>query len=792
MVFLSSVIKLIRGNLLLFTILLIGLILRFAIVYPGYYSHGDELMHGQAVYMITHKTLSMQTQWLGYPPLIGWVMALAFTFVFIPWAWFLTLFRHFTEISIFLLPALLGILIAVLLLRRIGHWGNKKTIVTFFLILFSSLVVSGMLAISQTNLFHREVLGKFGINALYWGRYLTAVFGAGVVYLTYKVTLNFFESRMTGLIAALFVSLNYRLVLSSHIGFIDMYNVFFLLAVFWAVGSLLKDPSWKKYLIVGILVSLSFLTKYQVYAFFPLFLVHLIVSLEYSYRSFKKFLTQFFSKKVIFTGIICLGIILIAHIHYFQYWEIILDAQKYEAKKYAFGSNLINIFPASYMYNYGVGALLSWFAVLGILLGFLKKAFRPATLLLLSVFPIVIYLYMYYTGGGLYTRNIIVLIPIILIFSALFINYVFNLLMKRNRLFGRVCGVIFLVAALFFGLKDHIINDKILVEGYTHKPTFLEAREWTEKNIKGEVTLATYEHNPSSKNKLVQIKSLPYLDKVFSYKELKEEGYDYAVLDMIDIQGAFLWWMGQSPEIGIKFWNKPNDLLSQNYIALALREILWSHSPKAFLSPWQASGHNFVVVKIDKDKNREFLPITKHNFEANKWIPLSYLPGDKENLRVNQEGRYGNKALVIKSRGLLPGSVRWQSPYFEVKPDYGYKAVGWIKNTSQLTKEIRDGFLRLDFYSQEVPASITSRPIVSFVTERVYGESAWHRVEVDGVAPKDARFAVIGFQTNNQLAPFYLDNVEVFQTPGKMPASEFTPILIPDDNLFLPNNRGIL
>lgn len=788
MVSLSSAIKLVRNNFILFTIILVGLLLRFVIVYPGYYSHGDELMHSQAVYMITHKTLSMQTQWLGYPPLIGWIMALAFAFVFIPWAWCLTLFRHFAEILTFLLPTFLGILITVLLLRKVGHWGNKKTIVIFFLILVGSLILSGLFAISQTNLFHREVLGKYGINALYWGRYVTATFGAGVIYLTYKVALNFFENRMAGFIAALLVAVNYRLVLSSHIGFIDMYNVFFLLAVFLSISSLLKAPSWRKYLIVWILASLSFLTKYQVYAFFPLFLAHLIISLRYSDRSFKRFLAQFFSKEVIFGGVVCLGIILIAHIHYFQYWEIILDAQKYEAKKYAFGSNVINIFPASYMYHVGVGALLSWFAIFGILAGLIRRNSRPATFILLSVFPIIIFLYMYYTGSGIYTRNTIVLIPILLIFSAFFIDCIFNVVFKR----GKLLGAFFLIVVLFFGLKDHLINDKILVEGYTKKSAFLEAGQWTEKNIKGEVTLATYEHNPSSKNKLVQIKSLPYLDKVFSYKELKEEGYDYAVLDMIDIQGAFLWWMGQSPEIGIKFWNKPNDLLSQNYIALALREILWSHSPKAFLSPWQASGHNFVVVKIDKDKNREFLPITKYNFEDNKWIPLSYLPGDKENLRVNWEGRYSNKALVIKSRGLLPGSVRWQSPYFEVKPDYGYKAVGWIKNTSQLTKEVRDGFLRLDFYSQEVPASITSRPIVSFVTGRIYGESAWHRVEVDGVAPKDARFAVIGFQTNSQLTPFYLDSVEVFQTPGKMPASEFTPILIPDDDLFLPNNRGIL
>lgn len=791
MVYLSLAIKWVRNNLLITVIVLVGLLLRFVIVYPGYYSHGDELMHGQAVYMITHKTLTMQVQWLGYPPLVGWIMALVFTLVFIPWAWFLALFRHFNEISMFILPVLLSILIIVSALRWTMHWSNKKTIFIFLLVLWCSIIVSGLFAISQTNLFHKEVLGKFGINALYWGRYLTAIFGTGAIYLTYRVVVNFFESKTAGFIAALFVALNHRLVLNSHIGFIDMYNVFFLLAVLWAVGSLLKEASWRNYLIACILVSLSFLVKYQIYGFFPLFLAHLIISLKCSGLSFSGFLAQFFSKKIIFSGIICLGVILIAHTSYFQYWEIILDAQKYEAKKYAFGTNIINIFPASYMYNYGVGAVLSWFAILGILIGFLKKAFRPATLILLSVFPAIIYLYMYYTGGGTYTRNILVLIPVLLIFSAFSIGYIFNLLFRRKELFIKLSGMVFLIGVLFFGLKNYIINDRILIEEYSQKPTFLEAREWTEKNIKGDVVLATYQHNPSTKDKQVQVKSLPYLNTVFSYQELMQEGYDYAVLDMIDIQGSFLWWMRQAPDIGLKFWNKPSDLLSQYYLALALREILWMHTPKTFLTHWQASGFNYVVVKLNKDINNEYSSIIKYVFKDNKWMPLYYLDRDKGELSVDKVGQNNEEALVIKSRGSLPGSVRWQSPYFEVKPGYEYKIIGQIKNISKLAKDTRDGFLRLDFYAQEVSPHITSRPIVSFVTERIYGEGDWHKVEAFGIAPKDAKYGVVGFQADNPSMSYYLDNVEVFESKKPI-ESEFNPIVIPDNDLFLPNNRGIL
>lgn len=788
----NKIINWVKLNILLFLIIFLGLILRMVIVYPGYYSHGDEIMYGQAVYMITHKTLSMQTQWFGYPPLIGWVMTATFTFVFIPFAWGFTLLRHFNEISMFIVPVILGVIITILWLHRVKHLDNKRTTLIFILLFWGILIVSGIIAVSQTNLFHGEIFGKNSVNALFWGRYLTAIFGAAVVYLIYKVVLNFFQSKTSGLLAALFVAVNYRLVISSHIGFIDMYNVFFLLTVLWAISSLLREPSWKNYLLVWVLVSMSFLTKYQLYAFFPFFLAHLIISCRYYNQGFKKFLAKFFNRGVVFGGMLALAIVLIAHIHYFEYWERVLEIHEYEAGKYSFGVNMINLHPVSYIYNVGVGVWLSWLSIFGILVGLLKRDFRLPTLLLLSIFPIVVYLYMYYTGGGFFTRNVIVLIPILLMFAALFINFIFNFCIKNNILHVRVAGIIFLITALFFGLKEHVINDKIMVEGYSQKPTYTKAREWTQKNIKGDVILATYPNNPTAKDKRVKVKSLPFLDKVFSYRELRQEGYDYAILDMTDIQGIFVWWMKQSPEIALKFWNKPSDLLSQGYIALALREILWSHSPQSFLTPWQASGLNYVVVKLDKDVNQAFLPTIKYDFEDNKWTPLYYLSEDKNELFTDKVGRNNKEALVIKSRGLLPGSVRWQSPYFEIKPNYGYKAVGWIKNSSKLTKEIRDGFLRLDFYFQEIPASITSRPIVSFVTERIYGESEWHQIEVYGIAPKDAKYATIGFQVDNPLVSYYLDSVEIFQTSTIPQESEFVPIILSDDDLFLPNNRGIL
>lgn len=759
MAFLSSAAKFIKNNPILFGILILGLVSRFIIVYPGYYSHGDEIMYGQSLYMITHKTLSMQSHWLGYPPLIGWIMMVAFYFIFIPLAWVNYFFTHFTDV--------------VLILGGI-----------------SQNVTAGMVGFER--IFNKEIIGHGSINALYWGRYTTAFFGTGVILFTYLTAKNFFGKKLIGILAGLFVALNYRLILSSHIGFIDMYNVFFLMAVFWSISVLIKKPDFKNYLTTWILVSLSFLTKYQIYALFPFLIAHFVISWRFADDDKAKLLRYLFNKMAVLGGAISLAIILLSHIHYFPYWQKILEAHKYEVLKYGFGTNIFNIYPISYFFHVGIGETLSFLALAGILIGLIIAKYRLSSLLLLSVLPISAYLYLYYSQGGFFTRNLIFVIPILLIFASLAIHYFFDIVWRKKGIFWNTGAIAFIFASVIFGLKDHIKNDLILEKIYSQKPFALQAKEWTEKNINGDITLATYDNNPTAKDKQVSVKSLPYLDKVFSYVEMKEEGYNMAILDIIDIQGSFTWWMKQPPEFGLKFWDKPNDLLSQSYIALALREFLWAHTVKAFQSPWQASGHNFVVVKLDKDPTLEFLPKISYIFEDNKWIPLNFLPQDKNELLVDNFGRDGTKALVIKSRGRFPGSVRWQSPSISVKPGFGYKVVGWIKNGSDSIKDLRDGFLRLDFYNQKVPISITSRPIVSFVTERIYGGSGWHQVEITAVTPETTNIAAIGFQSDNPQTSFYLDEVEVFETKDSQPKSEYQPVLILDDDLFLPNNRGIL
>lgn len=759
MEYLSWPLRWIKKNPLLLIIILSGLFIRLAITKPGFYSHGDELMYGQGLYMFLHRTLSMQVQWFGYPPLVGWIMLFFFTVFFIPLAWIIYFFNHFNEL--------------VLVLGGV----SKNTF-------------SGMVGFNR--IFYNDILGHQSINVLYWGRYLTAIFGAGVIVLTYYVTLSLFKRKLAAMLSAIFVAFNYRLILSSHIGFIDMYNVFFLLLAILAISKLAEKPTLKNYLISWVIVSISFLTKYQVYALFPLAVVHIYLSLREPKLNLKVFLRNLlFNKKMLIGGIVALAIVLISHTHYFIQWKRVLAIHEYEAAKYQAGVNMLTLFPAAYLYHIGVGAVLSLLSLGGIAIGVFNTKWRLGLFILLSTLPISIFLYMYYTGGGFFTRNMIASIPIFLILAAVFMGEIFRFFWGQGKGAFRVLGVAVFLGFLYFALNQHIRNDFQLYKYYSDKSTYTRMQEWIRTNVAPGVSVSLYSNDPVVFNKPDKIRNLLNHSHYLSYQELKELGDDYALIEMTDIQGANTWWMRQYGSMSLKFWNKPDDLLSQGYMALATRELLWAHTVKAFLTPWQAPGFNYFFAKLDKQFLGDRFKKVDFDFNTEMWVPLAYFSEDLQYLVIENAGREGSKALAIKNRGRVAGGTRFESPKFNIKPGYGYKVTGWIKNDIDLVRETRNAFLRLDFYPGEVKHELLSRPIVSFVSERVYGESDWRKVTIEGVAPMNASMAVIGFQADNPQGGFYLDKIEVAETldPVKL---EFDPVIINDEDLFLPNNRGIL
>ena len=255
------------------------------------------------------------------------------------------------------------------------------------------------------------------------------------------------------------------------------------------------------------------------------------------------------------------------------------------------------------------------------------------------------------------------------------------------------------------------------------------------------------------------------------------------------------------PRMPTQFWAKPDNLLSQNYLTLATRELLWNHTIKEFMLPWQASGYNYALTQIKQPpilNNTKLLKKFDYERGVDDWSPLVFLKEDKDKLSWLEEGNKSKGSLVImkgKEAGnnkwlTIPGGIRWESTSFKIKPGFGYKVTGWVKNSEYVERKYRSGFLRLDFYKNEVPLSITSRPIISFVSSRPFGESIWHKVEVQGFAPQGANFIKVGFQTDDSTVTVYLDEVELYETKEEIKEEKIERYQIPDEDFFRPSDSS--
>src|SRR3989344_4649920 len=202
------------GNKLLSLILALAAFFRFVGIYPGYHPyHSDEGMsYSSAIEMI--RNLNLDPTRYDYPALVPIIHALIYVLFFIP---------------IFVLKS--------------------------FILSPEDLPTRGQ---SLVELWQQIVIQNQQTAVLFWGRFVTAAFGVGVVLLTYLVAKNIFRSRRIGLVAAFLTSVNFRQVLNSHLGLPDIYNAFFLLTCLYFLSLILKSTTMKNYILAGISAAFYF------------------------------------------------------------------------------------------------------------------------------------------------------------------------------------------------------------------------------------------------------------------------------------------------------------------------------------------------------------------------------------------------------------------------------------------------------------------------------------------------------------------------------------------------------
>lgn len=660
----------------------------------------------------------------------------------------------------------------------------------FFLIL--SFIFSPENIPGGKNLF--DLLARFLVvnqqtMVLFWGRFLTALFGVGVVWMVYQVSVKYFIDKRIGLVAAFLTAVNFRQVLNSHFGLPDIYNAFFLLVSFYAFSFLLKRPSFKNYLLSTSAMALYFSTKFQIFVVPAFLLIHLYHTFSSTKKNFLRFLINLFNKKIIAAAILGLLIILVINYADLIHWKEFKDINSYNLLKYGFGIKQFNFYPVSYLYHVGIGPAIFISIFSGILLGLAKYTFR--TVILISAVIPFLYIFFYYTRGGYYTRNFVTITPLLLVFAGVFIVNFWSLLLKKSTL---LINLLIMLSVLIISYSQ-ISHSLVVAASYIKPWNFEQARNWASTNIPNKAKVVSHPWDKYPRDKDFEIIPLEP-STIFSIAEMRQEQGEYGFINLDWLSLSSYWWINRSTKDSLLFWNRPDSLLSNTFGGVASKEVA-SYGIATFIKPWQAPEMNILIAKIPGEPEIGKILLKAFNFNnENDFQNWSLIDGDYNGTQgISYDPSQGYKAsgsIKIGAGARRFPIILAASPLFEFEGKRAVVVEGWIKTDNPITKNRRDGFLRIDFYKEKLAKiNIDTVSAYSSVSPRYFGEG-WIKHKIFVIPPDDAKFLTVSLQSNGS-ANFWFDDVsiylskEIYENPRKN--SPFIDYQIPNEILF-PYSQG--
>ncbi|MDO8733649.1 MAG: glycosyltransferase family 39 protein [Elusimicrobiota bacterium] len=283
------------------------------------------------------------------------------------------------------------------------------------------------------------------------GRFLTVVFSIGTIYLTYLFARKLFDKK-TGLLSALFLSLSWQHILSSHYATTDITAVFFTLLSAFFVWDIYTKNDLKSYLMAGFFCGLSIATKYYGGIVFLAIILFGWKNKKYIGFSFLAVITAFFVgcpfAFIDYTGFLS---------RFFDRLDLIIGLGK--TVPFSSISNNFDIFINNLGYFFSLSALAGFIYLI------LKRTKQHMFLLIITL----IILLFFGTWQTLPGRYILALYPFFAIISATVISKI------KNKYLLVFAIALFLVTTL----PKIIITDILL----SQKDTRVISREWVLKNI---------------------------------------------------------------------------------------------------------------------------------------------------------------------------------------------------------------------------------------------------------------------------------------------------------------------
>ena len=737
-----------KWNKLLLMILIIAALLRFVGTKPGYNQyHADEgISYSAASSMIKNGNLdSLRYDYPALVPLINYVF---FKFVFIPAKWSQYYFTHISEI-----------------IDGVIHIPISK--------------------LEQQRIFQVFVLGERNINALFWGRYVTALFSLGNVFLIYLLGKKLFNKK-TGLIAAFLLTFNYKHVINSHIGLPDIYNAFFLLASLLFAVNLWQKPTRQAYLLAGIVSGLSFSVKYQFFGFIPIVAVHICKT----FQQYKINKDLRFGFNIILTGLVAVLLFFLINPYHFLYLDRTIEIVSEVSRKYAMGTKQLNLYPFSYFFHIDYGPVEFILIFVGILLAL--KRYLKQTLLLMTVIVPFFYIIIYYSIGGFYIRNFISTTPLLLLFAGLAVWQIFELLKRFSGSKLAIVGLCLMLAAtVFLPARNSIINSYY----YTKPWGYDVMRPWIEKNLPKDVPIAAHPFDARNLN-ITNKRSEFEISGAYSLAEHKENGAKYALMNLNWAGNPFYFWMSYGFDDLKLYWNKPIDLMNNTYHGIAAEE-LFRYQIYTVTKPWQAPDTHLIVAKLFDWPDIKYSLVNEYNFDENEENWAIYGKGKDSGIDFRYDPEIGQNrpgSVIVIPAGSKSSITRISSPLIPIKEEHLYKIAGFLKTDIKLDSDEREGFIRIDFYGDK--PDLEKVGIISSVSSRVYGTNDWVNKKIIERAPVGSKYLVIGFQTYvTNRTKIWLDDVTIEESIDKVKdiTSESPYIKTKIDlNYLYPNSHGNL
>lgn len=744
-----------RLLLLLTAILVFGFLIRLLGVYPGYnLYHPDEGKAGysSATYMFVNKTLDLPHY--NYPSLIPLTQLILMVIFFLP----------IVIVKVFLSQPLL----------IIDHPEKLFILVQDFL--------DG---------------GSKEVWLVYWSRYLTVIFSVLTIILTYLTGKILYSNRLIGILAALILAVNFKSITGSQLDLPDTYNAFYLTLSFFILFNLKNKPSLKLYILSAITIGFSISTKLQFFILLP-FIVVLIY-----FGSKKKNLYQkiefLFSKNILIFCFFFIITILLINIGPITHFQVFRETLIYQSLRYSLGINRLSPISLSYFYQIIITPAIFIFSLIGIFIGF-KKNILSTTLILSLLLPY-LYYFLYLTQSWFFPRNFVTIIPFFALLTGvglygfwIFVSKVFQSKFVMQILFLFVISLV-----IFESVKNSLIHDF-----YYLKPwNVTKMQQCLGKKVPDNVTIASHPwdvYTLFSLSKITDKKGLSFVTldekQTYSVAEFREKKAEYALFgfDILSYENSD-WWMQSK---ATNFWNKPIDISKNTFGSLAALE-LFQFTLCSEIKPWQAVDNNYMFARVPKEI---YFPTNKlYEFDFNdkkneeNWIKIDGSGGIGTNLLWDKiEGNKKAGSLKIKSGYTIYPVIRWVSPVFAVKENYGYSAEAWIKTGSPLDMKKRNGFLRLDFYQQKPKVwNESTLGFGSFISSRYFG-NGWKQEKVFASAPKGVKWATVSFQVENLITSpiidYWVDDIEINKSiealniPIRQQNEYWLKV---DDNVLIPN-----